>query len=161
MPGCVLSLMTAAGKSTNGRPRRYTEPDYWFLDIPKTLPNPIRAGQDSVEHIWGFVQAQMSPQELDEFQRGQHLHWAPFFRDWPRLDQMIREAVDRGAYINPTFLYELGSLSALAAQHEQEDYLLYSNPRLMAYYPKNVAESLLYKSIGRSAVFRENTRTWF
>ena len=111
----------------------------------ENAPESIRAGQDSVEHIWGFVQAQMSPQELDEFQRGQHLHWAPFFRDWPRLDQMIREAVDRGAYINPTFLYELGSLSALAAQHEQEDYLLYSNPRLMAYYPKNVAESLLQK----------------
>ncbi|MCH7978083.1 MAG: amidohydrolase family protein [Acidobacteria bacterium] len=111
----------------------------------ENAPESIRAGQDSVEHIWGFAQAQMSPQELDEFQRGQHLHWAPFFRDWTRLDQMIREAVDRGAYINPTFLYEMGSLSALAARHEQEDYLLYSNPRLMAYYPKHVAESLLQK----------------
>ena len=111
----------------------------------ENAPESIRVGHDVVEHIWGFVQAQMSPQELDEFQRGQHLHWATFFRDWARLDQMIREAVDRGVYINPTILYELGSLSPLAARHELEDYRLYSDPFLMAYYPKNIAESHLQK----------------
>lgn len=111
----------------------------------ENAPESIRAGHDSVEHIWGFVEAQMSPKELEEFQNGQHLHWGTFLKDWTRLDQMIKEAVDRGAYINPTFLFELGSLSVLAAKHEQEDYRVFSDPFLMAYYPKGIAESILQK----------------
>ena len=111
----------------------------------ENAPESIRAGHDIIEHIWGFVQAQMSPQELDEFQKGRHLHWATFIKDWTRLDRMIREAVDRGAYINPTLLFEIGSLSPLAAQHEQEAYQLYNDPSLMAYYPGNIADSLLQK----------------
>ena len=111
----------------------------------ENAPEAIVAGLDIVEHIWGFVQAQMSPQELDEFQTGKYLHWGIFLKDWSRLDRMIRDAVDREAYINPTFLYELGSLSRWAARHELEDYRLYSNPDLMAYYPRNIAESLLQK----------------
>ena len=108
-------------------------------------PVSVRAGQDVVEHVWGFVLAQMSSQERDEFQRGRHWHWAPFIRDWNRLDAMIQEAVERGAYLNPTLVYELGSLSPLAAKHEMDDYRLYSDPLLMAYYPRNISESLLQK----------------
>ncbi len=105
----------------------------------------IRAGQDSVEHLWGFAQAQMSPQELDALQRGHHLHWAPFFRDWTRLDQMIREAVDRGVYVNPTLLHDVVALSPHAVKYELEAYRLYSDPRLMTYFPKNIADSLLQR----------------
>ena len=126
----------------------------------ENAPESIRAGHDIIEHIWGFVQAQMSPQELDEFQKGRHLHWATFIKDWTRLDRMIREAVDRGAYINPTLLFEIGSLSPLAAQHEQEAYHLYNDPSLMAYYPGNIADSLL-QNTGRSGIFPGNMKTWY
>ena len=108
-------------------------------------PDSIRAGQDVVEHIWGFSQATMTPKELADFQSGQYLHWAMFLRDWEKLDQLIKEAVDRGAYINPTFYFELGSLSAHAARHEQEAYRAYGNPSLMAYFPEGIANSLLQK----------------
>ena len=111
----------------------------------ENAPESIRAGHDSVEHIWGFVQAQMSAQELDEFQRGRHLHWSIFLKDWTRLDQMIREAVDMGVYVNPTLLHDVAALSSHAAKHELEAYRLYSDPRLMAYFPKNVAGSLLQR----------------
>ena len=108
-------------------------------------PDSIRAGQDVVEHIWGFSQATMTSKELADFQSGQYLHWAMFLRDWGKLDELIKEAVERGAYINPTFYFELGSLSAYAARHEQEVYRAYSSPSLMAYFPQGIADSLLQK----------------
>ena len=111
----------------------------------ENAPESIRAGQDVVEHIWGFVEAQMSPQELQEFREGRHLHWSTFIRDWDSLDQMIRETVTQGVDINPTLFFELGSLSPSADKHEREAYQLYSSPDLMAYFPGNIAASLLQK----------------
>jgi hypothetical protein len=108
-------------------------------------PASVRAGQDVVEHIWGYLIPGMSPQEHEDFQKGKYLHWASFIRDWPRLEQWMREAVDRGAYINPTLQYELGSLSAHAARHEEEAYQVYRDPFLMAYFPRNISDSLLQK----------------
>ena len=108
-------------------------------------PDSIRAGQDVVEHIWGFSQPTMSPKELEDFQSGKYLHWAMFLRDWTKLDQLIKDAVGRGAYINPTFYFELGSLSAVAVRHEQEAYRAYGHPSLMAYFPQGIADSLLQK----------------
>ena len=111
----------------------------------ENAPESVRAGQDVVEHIWGFLIPGMSPQEHEDFQKGKYLHWASFIRDWPRLEQLIREAVQRGAYLNPTLQYELGSLSALAAQHEEEMYQVYRDPFLMAYFPQSISDSLLQK----------------
>ncbi|MGH9783776.1 MAG: amidohydrolase family protein, partial [Terriglobia bacterium] len=111
----------------------------------ENAPASVQAGQDVVEHIWGYLIPGMSPQEHEDFQKGKHLHWASFIRDWPRLEQLIRDAVERGAYLNPTLQYELGSLSALASRHEEEAYQVYRDPFLMAYFPRNIAESLLQK----------------
>ena len=111
----------------------------------ENAPESIRAGHDSIEHIWGFIIPTMTPQEHEDFQAGRYLHWATFLRDWPKLDQSIREAVAQGAYLNPTLVYELGSLSAHAAKHEREVYQVYSDPSLMAYFPQNIAQSLLQK----------------
>jgi len=111
----------------------------------ENAPESVRAGQDVVEHIWGFLIPGMSPQEHEDFQKGKYLHWASFVRDWPRLEQLIRDAVQRGAYLNPTLQYELGSLSALAAQHEEEMYQVYRDPFLMAYFPQSISDSLLQK----------------
>jgi len=108
-------------------------------------PASVRAGQDVVEHIWGYLIPGMSAQEHEDFQKGKYLHWASFIRDWPRLEQWIREAVSRGAYINPTLQYELGSLSSHAARHEEEIYQVYRDPFLMAYFPRNISDSLLQK----------------
>lgn len=111
----------------------------------ENAPESVRAGQDVVEHIWGYLIPGMSPQEHEDFQKGKYLHWASFIRDWPRLEQLIRDAVQRGAYLNPTLQYELGSLSALAAQHEEEMYQVYRDPFLAAYFPQSIADSLLQK----------------
>ena len=108
-------------------------------------PQSIRDGHDVVEHIWGFVMPLLSPQEMEEFRAGRYLHWSTFFRDWGKLDQLLRDAVAQGAYINPTFVYELGSLSVHAARHEREIYQLYNDASLRAYFPPNIAQSLLQK----------------
>jgi hypothetical protein len=108
-------------------------------------PASIRAGHDGVEHVWGFSQALMTPQELDEYQRGRYLHWGLFFRNDARLDPMIREAVQRGVYLNPTLVYELGSFSSLARHHEAVTYEVYKDGALMTYYPPNLAQGLLLK----------------
>ena len=117
---------------------------YVIFGHAEDAPAAIEAGLDVVEHVWGFTQAQMSPRELEEFQEGLFLTWATFTRDWPRLDQMIQEAVKRGVYLNPTLLYEWGGMSDLAAVHETQDYLLLQNPDL-SYFPQNIAASLLLK----------------
>ena len=105
----------------------------------------IAAGHDVIEHVWGFTQAAMSEQELLVFQRGDHLTWATFMSDdWDRLDQLIENAVDNGAYINPTLVYEWGGLSKDAGRREIDDYRVLSNPDLV-YFPQNIAKSLLAK----------------
>jgi hypothetical protein len=111
----------------------------------ENAPESIRAGQDVVEHVWGYTIPSMTAEEHEGFQTGRYLHWGTFLRDWDRLDQTIREAVSQGAYLNPTVGYELGSLSRWAAKHEQDAYAVYSDPLLMAYYPPSVAQSLLQK----------------
>jgi hypothetical protein len=108
-------------------------------------PESIKAGQDGVEHIWGFAQALMTPPELENYQRGEYLHWGLFLKDTARIDQMIRDAVQRGVYLNPTMGYELGSQSSLARKHEDLMYELFRNGALMAYYPENLADGSLLK----------------
>src|SRR5882762_1165352 len=108
-------------------------------------PESIKAGHDGVEHIWGFAQALMTPQELENYQRGEYLHWGLFLKDTARIDQMIRDAVQRGVYLNPTMGYELGSQSSLARKHEDLMYELFRNGALMAYYPENLADGSLLK----------------
>ncbi len=111
----------------------------------------IRDGHDVIEHVWGFTQAAMTEDELEAFQRGEHLTWATFMTGrWDALDAMIEEAVDAGAYLNPTLLYEWGGMSERAEQRAMEEYLIGSDPRLI-YYPEytipggNLKESLLAK----------------
>ena len=57
---------------------------------------------------------------------------------------MIREAVARGVYLNPTLVYEWGSLSPKALEREQEGYLLLTNPDL-SYFPEDLAGVLLLR----------------
>jgi hypothetical protein len=105
----------------------------------------VKAGHDVVEHVWGFTQAAMTKDELEAFQRGEYLTWATFMTGrWDQLDRMIKEAVDAGAYLNPTLVYEWGGMSERALERELEEYRVMSDPRLV-YYPKNLAESLLAK----------------
>lgn len=108
-------------------------------------PASSRAGQDGFEHIWGYAQALMTPEELHGFQTGKHLHWGTFLKDKTRVDQMIKESIGRRAYLNPTLVYELGSQSTLARKHEGDVYDVYRNAALMTYYPRNLADSLLLK----------------
>ncbi|MGH9253990.1 MAG: amidohydrolase family protein, partial [Vicinamibacterales bacterium] len=121
-------------------------------------PESIKVGHDGVEHIWGFAQALMTPQELDNYQRGEYLHWGLFLKDVPRMEQMIRDAVQRGVYLNPTMGYELGSQSSLARKHEDLMYDLYRDSALMAYYPENLAGGSLlkFRSIRNFSVRHEN-----
>jgi hypothetical protein len=121
-------------------------------------PESIEAGHDGVEHIWGFAQALMTPQELEHYQRGEYLHWGLFLKDTARIDQMIRDAVRRGVYLNPTMGYELGSQSSLARKHEDLMYELFRNGALMAYYPENLADGSLlkFRSIRNFSVRHEN-----
>lgn len=108
-------------------------------------PESVRAGHDVVEHMWGFIVPLMSPQEQEAFKAGRHLHWSLFLKDWSKLEQSMQEAIAQGASINPTLVYELGSLSSHAAKHEREIYELHNDRSLMVYYPQNIAASLLQK----------------
>ena len=121
-------------------------------------PDSVKAGHDGVEHIWGFAQALMTPQELENYQKGEYLHWGLFLKDVPRMDQMIREAVQRGVYLNPTMGYELGSQSSLARKHENLMYDLFRDGALMAYYPENLADGSLlkFRAIRNFSVRHEN-----
>ncbi|MEE8349237.1 MAG: hypothetical protein V3R94_06690, partial [Acidobacteriota bacterium] len=104
----------------------------------------IDAGMDVAEHIWGFAFPLMSDRELDDFKKGRFLHWATYLREGNQLNEMIQKAVDREVYLNPTLVYEWGSLSPKAQQREKEVYQLLSNPDL-SYFPKSVAGLLLYR----------------
>jgi hypothetical protein len=105
-------------------------------------PGSVRDGMDIVEHIWGFAEAVMTPDELRSFRQGKFLTWATFLTDWSKLDPMIADAVRRGAYLNPTLHYEWGGMSRRALQRELEDYRVFSDPDL-AYIPRNVADGIL------------------
>ena len=105
-------------------------------------PGSVRDGMDIIEHIWGFAEAVMSPEQLRSFKEGKFLTWATFLTDWSKLDAMIADAVRRGAYLNPTLHYEWGGMSRRALQRELEDYRLLSNPDL-SYIPRNVADGIL------------------
>jgi hypothetical protein len=102
----------------------------------------LREGIDIVEHVWGFAEAIMPPEELRSFREGKRLTWATSLSDWARLDGIIADAVRRGAYLNPTLHYEWGGLSRRARQREYEDYLTLSNPDLV-YVPRNITDSIL------------------
>jgi len=121
-------------------------------------PESIAAGHDGVEHVWGFAQALMTPAELQNYQRGEYLHWGLFLKDNARIDQMIRDAVKRGVYLNPTMGYELGSQSSLARKHENLMYDLFRDGALMAYYPENLAQGSLlkFRAIRNFSVRHEN-----
>ena len=121
-------------------------------------PDSVKVGHDGVEHIWGFAQALMTPQELENYQKGEYLHWGLFLKDGPRMEQMVREAVQRGVYLNPTMGYELGSQSSLARKHENLIYDLFRDGTLMAYYPENLADGSLlkFRAIRNFSVRHEN-----
>jgi len=88
----------------------------------------------------------MTPEEAENFQKGQYLHWGLFLKDAGRMDSLIRELIRHGTtYINPTLLYEFGSQAHAAAQFETDTYNVYRNQALMTYYPKNLADGLLTK----------------
>jgi len=104
----------------------------------------IDAGMDVAEHVWGFSFPMMTAQELEDFKKGRFLHWASYLVPGRELDEVIREAVARGVYLNPTLVYEWGSLSPKALEREQEGYLLLTNPDL-SYFPENLAGVLLLR----------------
>lgn len=105
-------------------------------------PAAIRDGIDILEHVWGYAEAIMSPEELRSFQEGKLLTWATRLNDWNKLDGMIADAMRRGIYLNPTMTYEWGGLSRRAPQRELEDYRTLSNIDLV-YFPRNVSDSIL------------------
>ena len=104
----------------------------------------VDAGMDVAEHVWGFSFPLMSPQQLEDFKKGRFLHWATYLREGEELDELIRKAVSREVYLNPTLVYEWGSLSPKAKQREQEVYAMLSNPDL-SYFPKTSGEVLLLR----------------
>jgi hypothetical protein len=108
-------------------------------------PGSVQNGMDIIEHVWGFGEAVMSPQQLAAFREGKALTWASTMNDWSRLDTMIADAARRGAALNPTLHYEWGGLSAHAAQRELEDYRTLSNTDLV-YFPRNVADNILARN---------------
>jgi amidohydrolase family protein len=105
-------------------------------------PGSLRDGMDIIEHVWGFGEAIMTPEQLRSFREGKILTWATYLNDWSKLDTMIADAVRRGAYLNPTLQYEWGGLSKHALERELEDYRLLSNPDL-SYVPRNVVDGIL------------------
>src|SRR5258708_2043056 len=105
-------------------------------------PGAVRDGIDILEHVWGYAEALMSPEQLRSFQDGKLLTWATHLNDWTTLDAWIADAVHRGVYMNPTMAYEWGGLSRRAQQRELEDYRVISNPDLV-YFPRNMSDSIL------------------
>jgi hypothetical protein len=108
-------------------------------------PDAVRDGIDILEHVWGYAEALMSPDELKAFQDGKMLTWATRLNDWSKLDAWMTEAIRRGIYMNPTMNYEWGGLSRRSPQRELEDYRVVSNPDLV-YFPRNMSESILARN---------------
>jgi len=104
------------------------------------------AGLDVLEHLWGCAVSLMTPEEVENFQKGEYLHWGLFLKEGSSMDSLIRELIRQGTtYINPTLLYEFGSQAQAASQFEKETYDVYRDQALMTYYPKNLADGLLSK----------------
>jgi len=116
----------------------------WFGHT-ENAPQSIRAGEDIIEHIWGFAEPLMTPKELEGFQKGEYLHWGLFLKDQRRIDEMIKEAVAKNTYLNPTLVYELGAQSGLARQFQTELRNLFQDENLMTYFPKNMSDGSVYK----------------
>jgi len=108
-------------------------------------PDSVRDGIDILEHVWGYAEALMSPDELKAFQDGKMLTWATRLNDWSKLDAWMADAIRRGVYMNPTMNYEWGGVSRRSAQRELEDYRIISNPDLV-YFPRNVSDSILARN---------------
>jgi hypothetical protein len=108
-------------------------------------PASIAIGHDVIEHPWGFAQALMTPLEYEDYRKGNYLHWGSFFRPSDTMDKMIRDAVRRNVYLNPTMVYGLSSLSSVADKYEQLIYNTYKDGALMSYYPQNLAGGLLLR----------------
>ena len=87
--------------------------------------------------------------DMPEMPGDRHMKWVHGFKahtnHWSKTQQMIREAVQRGVYLNPTMGYELGSQSSMARKHEDLMYELFRDGALMAYYPENLADGSLLK----------------
>src|SRR5438552_13733797 len=45
-------------------------------------PGAVRDGIDIIEHVWGFAEALMSPEQLRSFREGKFLTWATFLSEW-------------------------------------------------------------------------------
>jgi Amidohydrolase family len=105
-------------------------------------PGSVRDGMDIIEHIWGFGEAAMSPDEMRAFREGKFATWATFLAGSSKLDGLIAESVRRGAALNPTLAYEWGGMSRKAPERELEDYRLLRNPDL-SYFPRNVVDGVL------------------
>jgi hypothetical protein len=120
-------------------------------------PASVRDGMDVIEHIWGFGEAVMSPDELRSFREGKFLTWATFLTG-SKLDGLMEEAVRRGAALNPTLQYEWGGTSRRAPERELEDYRLLSHPDL-SYVPRNVVDGILgrHRQIKNFSSRYENT----
>ena len=104
------------------------------------------AGLDVVEHLWGCAASLMTPAELENYHKGEYLHWGLFLKDKARIDQLIQGAIQRGGnYLNPTLLYEFSSQTRLALQFEADTYNLYRDSALRTYYPQNLSDGLLAK----------------
>jgi hypothetical protein len=108
-------------------------------------PDAVRDGIDILEHVWGYAEALMSPDEIKGFQDGKMLTWATRLNDWPKLDAWMADAIRRGVYMNPTMNYEWGGLSRRSGPRELEDYRVISNPDLV-YFPRNMSDSILARN---------------
>ena len=75
-------------------------------------PGSLRDGIEIFEHIWGFGEAVMSPQELRSFHEGKFLTWATSMTDWNKLDGMIADAVKSDGPLPP----DVASQSLLASR---------------------------------------------
>src|SRR6266705_3375065 len=122
-------------------------PKAGFLVFSHTdhAPDAVRDGIDILEHVWGYAEALMSPDELKAFQDGKVLTWATRLNDWGKLDAWMADAIRRGVYMNPTMNYEWGVMSRRSPQRELEDYRVISNPDLV-YFPRNMSDSILARN---------------
>src|SRR5262245_18992998 len=59
-------------------------------------PDSVRDGIDILEHVWGYAEASMSPDELKAFQDGKMLTWATRLNDWSKIDAWMTDAMRRG-----------------------------------------------------------------
>src|SRR5262249_4681150 len=91
-------------------------------------PDAVRDGIDILEHVWGYGEALMSPDELKAFQDGKMLTWATRLNDWSKLDAWMTDAIRRGVYMNPTMNYQCGGVSQRSPQRQLADYRCISDP---------------------------------